>query len=57
VTYLLQLGRITAEEHKHQVLNAHVSPEAIQQALIVGENSGLSTPFDFDDFVRRKRLN
>ena len=29
--------------------------EALRAALIEGEQSGLSTPFDFDDFVKRKR--
>ncbi|MGW5518666.1 type II toxin-antitoxin system ParD family antitoxin [Nocardia africana] len=28
---------------------------AVRQALIDGENSGPSTPFDFDDFIARKR--
>ena len=28
---------------------------ALRQALIVGERSGESTPFDFDEFVARKR--
>lgn len=31
--------------------------EALRQALIAGENSGTSTPFDFDTFVSRKRAN
>ncbi|WP_368834442.1 type II toxin-antitoxin system ParD family antitoxin [Mycobacterium intracellulare] len=29
--------------------------DALRQALIAGENSGTSTPFDFDEFVSRKR--
>ncbi len=29
--------------------------DALRQALIAGENSGASTPFDFDEFVSRKR--
>jgi hypothetical protein len=29
--------------------------EALRAALIEGEQSGASTPFDFDDFVNRKR--
>lgn len=29
--------------------------DALRQALIAGENSGTSTPFDFDKFVSRKR--
>jgi antitoxin ParD1/3/4 len=28
---------------------------ALRQALIAGERSGESTPFDFDEFVSRKR--
>ena len=28
---------------------------ALRQALITGERSGESTPFDFDEFVARKR--
>lgn len=28
---------------------------ALRQALIDGERSGESTPFDFDDFIARKR--
>lgn len=28
---------------------------ALRQSLIVGERSGESTPFDFDEFVSRKR--
>jgi antitoxin ParD1/3/4 len=28
---------------------------ALSAALIEGENSGPSTPFDFDDFIARKR--
>ncbi|HEX4180598.1 MAG TPA: type II toxin-antitoxin system ParD family antitoxin [Caulobacteraceae bacterium] len=29
--------------------------EALRAALIAGEESGCSTPFDFDDFVASKR--
>jgi antitoxin ParD1/3/4 len=29
--------------------------EALRQALVTGENSGTATPFDFDEFVSRKR--
>jgi antitoxin ParD1/3/4 len=29
--------------------------DALRAALIEGEQSGLSTPFDFDDFIKRKR--
>jgi antitoxin ParD1/3/4 len=28
---------------------------ALRQALVSGENSGESTPFDFDEFIARKR--
>jgi antitoxin ParD1/3/4 len=28
---------------------------ALRQALVAGEHSGESTPFDFDEFVARKR--
>jgi antitoxin ParD1/3/4 len=28
---------------------------SLRAALIEGENSGPSTPFDFDDFISRKR--
>ena len=31
------------------------SLEALRAALVEGEQSGLSTPFDFDDFIKRKR--
>jgi antitoxin ParD1/3/4 len=30
--------------------------EALRAALIEGEQSGLATPFDFDAFIKRKRL-
>jgi hypothetical protein len=29
--------------------------EALRPALIEGESSGISTPFDFDAFIERKR--
>jgi antitoxin ParD1/3/4 len=29
--------------------------EALRAVLIEGEQSGVSTPFDFDDFIKRKR--
>lgn len=29
--------------------------QALRAALIEGEQSGLSTPFDFDEFIARKR--
>lgn len=29
--------------------------EALRAALVEGEQSGASTPFDFDDFIKRKR--
>jgi len=31
------------------------SLEALRAALIEGENSGTSTPFDFEEFIARKR--
>jgi antitoxin ParD1/3/4 len=30
--------------------------EALRAALVEGEQSGASTPFDFDEFIKRKRL-
>jgi len=36
------------EEHEARV-------EALRNALIVGEQSGLAAPFDFDAFIARKR--
>jgi antitoxin ParD1/3/4 len=29
--------------------------EALRAALVEGERSGVSTPFDFDEFITRKR--
>jgi hypothetical protein len=31
--------------------------ETLRAALIEGESSGISTPFDFDAFIKRKRQN
>lgn len=28
--------------------------ESLREALVAGENSGVSTPFEFDEFVSRK---
>jgi Arc/MetJ-type ribon-helix-helix transcriptional regulator len=33
----------------------HAALTALRAALIEGEQSGLSTPFDFDAFLARKR--
>ncbi len=32
-------------------------PEALRAALIEGETSGVSTPFDFEAFIARKRAD
>ena len=37
------------EEHEAKL-------EALRAALIEGEQSGVSTPFDFDEFIERKGL-
>lgn len=34
-----------------------VRMRALRQALVAGEQSGQSTPFDFDEFVARKRAD
>lgn len=39
-----------------RLLEDHVSRvQALREALITGENSGLSTPFDFDGFIAARR--
>ncbi|WP_041535829.1 type II toxin-antitoxin system ParD family antitoxin [Parvibaculum lavamentivorans] len=38
------------EEHEAKV-------EALRAALIAGEQSGPSSPFDFDDFIREKQTS
>jgi antitoxin ParD1/3/4 len=39
-----------------RMLEDHESrAQALREALITGENSGLSTPFDFDSFIAARR--
>ncbi len=38
-----------------RLLEEQVKLEALRAALIAGENSGPSTPFDFDAFIMRQR--
>jgi hypothetical protein len=35
-------------------MNQATKPEALRAALIEAEESGLCTPFDFDDFLKRR---
>jgi antitoxin ParD1/3/4 len=45
---VVQAGLRLLEEHELRL-------EALRAALIEGEQSGLATSFDFDDFIARKR--
>lgn len=45
---VVRAGLRLLEEHESQV-------EALRQALIAGETSGESQPFDFDTFIAAKR--
>jgi antitoxin ParD1/3/4 len=45
---VVRAGLRLLEEHESQV-------QALREALIAGENSGDSTPFDFDAFIAAKR--
>lgn len=44
---VVRAGLRLLEEHEIKV-------EALRAALIAGENSGPSTPFDFDEFLRTR---
>jgi antitoxin ParD1/3/4 len=45
---LVRAGLRLLEQHEAQLA-------ALREALIMGETSGASTPFDFDRFIARKR--
>lgn len=45
---VVRAGLRLLEEHEAKV-------QALQAALIAGEESGLPTAFDFDEFIARKR--
>lgn len=48
VSEVVRAGLRLLEEHEAKV-------EALRAALIAGEQSGPSSPFDFEDFLRDKR--
>lgn len=45
---VVRAGLRLLEDHESRV-------QALREALIAGENSGPSTPFDFDSFIAAKR--
>lgn len=45
---VVRAGLRLLEEHEAKI-------EALRQAIIEGEESGPATPFDFDDFIARKK--
>lgn len=45
---VVRAGLRLLEDHESRV-------QALREALIAGENSGTSTPFDFDSFIAAKR--
>ena len=45
---VVRAGLRLLEEHETRV-------DALREALIEGERSGAATPFDFDEFVARKK--
>jgi antitoxin ParD1/3/4 len=38
-----------------QLVGKNAQLRALREALDIGERSGAATPFDFDDFLDRKR--
>lgn len=45
---VVRAGLRLLEDHESRV-------QALREALIAGENSGVSTPFDFDSFIAARR--